>query len=396
MAKIPFLSDIDLTLNQLLQAKLENLAADPATPTESRLYYNTATKKIKYHNGTTWEDVVSGSDTRLTNARTPTAHVLATNVGLGAEQTMSGAAVGWVLRASGATTANFQQLAHADLANAGTNTHSQIDSHLGDATKHRVINDAGSSATELFSASKILQLIADINTTITGGLINKGGYNAATNVPALAATPIAGIKTGWTYVITTAGTFFTEAVQVGDMISAKQDSPTALAHWLLVNKNIPDIVQATTAAQGIVQLATNAEAITGTDTAKVVTPAALHAKVASETVIGLVELATPAEVAAGVDAVRAVTPAGLKSALGITTNLSVARKFASAAIGDGSTTSFVVNHALNTKFVTVFVIEEATPFNVVETEVRVTDANNVTVVFNTAPSTGQYRVVVIG
>lgn len=47
------------------------------------------------------------------------------------------------------------EIAHADLNGAGTSTHLDIDSHLGDATKHRVINDSGTAETELWSASKI-------------------------------------------------------------------------------------------------------------------------------------------------------------------------------------------------------------------------------------------------
>jgi hypothetical protein len=69
--------------------------------------------------------VVDDLDTRLTNSRTPTSHVIATNLALGAEHTISGAAAGMVLRASGASAANFQQLLHSDLGAVGVNTHSQ-------------------------------------------------------------------------------------------------------------------------------------------------------------------------------------------------------------------------------------------------------------------------------
>jgi hypothetical protein len=56
---------------------------------------------------------------------------------------------------------------------------------------------------------------------------------------------------------------------------------------------------ASTTVKGIVELATDAETITGTDTVRAVTPASLQAKVASETALGIVEAATTAEMNAG-------------------------------------------------------------------------------------------------
>lgn len=46
-------------------------------------------------------------------------------------------------------------ITHQNISGSGTNTHAQIDSHITDATLHRIINDGGTSATELWSASKI-------------------------------------------------------------------------------------------------------------------------------------------------------------------------------------------------------------------------------------------------
>lgn len=70
-------------------------------------------------------------------------------------------------------------------------------------------------------------------------------------------------------------------------------------------------VNATTGAPGTVELATNAETQTGTDAARVVTPAGLQSKVASTSAKGIAELATGSETLAGTDASRVVTPAGL-------------------------------------------------------------------------------------
>ena len=77
-----------------------------------------------------------------------------------------------------------------------------------------------------------------VSAAVVGGLIYKGGYDAATNTPNLDATPIAGIKTGWTYTVTADGLFFTEQVRVGDVLIAEVNSPTTLADWTTVQNNI--------------------------------------------------------------------------------------------------------------------------------------------------------------
>ena len=51
---------------------------------------------------------------------------------------------------------------HQDLTGAGTNTHSQIDSHIANEAIHREINDAGTSATDIWSAEKILAELSEV------------------------------------------------------------------------------------------------------------------------------------------------------------------------------------------------------------------------------------------
>ena len=76
------------------------------------------------------------------------------------------------------------------------------------------------------------------------------------------------------------------------------------------------VAGATETVAGIVELATSAETITGTDNSRAVHPAGLASLTATETRSGLIELATAAEAQALTDAVRALSPAGLASAFG--------------------------------------------------------------------------------
>ena len=88
-----------------------------------------------------------------------------------------------------------------------------------------------------------------VDSSIVGNLVFQGGYNAATNTPDLDVSPSASIKQGWAYVVTVAGNFFTEAVEVGDFLIAQQDAPTALADWVTVQNNV-DLATATTVGIG--------------------------------------------------------------------------------------------------------------------------------------------------
>jgi hypothetical protein len=100
-----------------------------------------------------------------------------------------------------------------------------------------------------------------------------------------------------------------------------------------------------------------------------------------------------------------VTSAGLEvvagqgivvDSTGVHVDLTVMPRKFSATIGDGTATSIAVTHSLNTRDVQVQIFATAAPYDTVYAEVSRTDANTVTVDFGQAPTSGQYRVVVVG
>jgi phage-related tail fiber protein len=86
---------------------------------------------------------------------------------------------------------------------------------------------------------------------------------------------------------------------------------------------------------------------------------------------------------------------GASTAATARSNLGTPGKFA-VSVGDGAATSIAVTHSLGTTDVLVQVHRVASPFDVVECDMQVTDTNTVTLLFASAPSSNQYRAVVVG
>jgi len=170
MAKRTFLADIDLNKNQLLNAKLHNLAVAPTLSAGDvgYIYYDTATKHSYIWDGSAWLQL---QDTNV-----------ATQI-------------------------------HASSAKATPHDNDEIG--IVDTEASNVLKKL------TWSANKTaLKTYFDTIYSPVGGLNYKGGYDADANNPDLDTSP-SGVKKGDTYTVTVAGTFFTEALQVGDMIIAE-------------------------------------------------------------------------------------------------------------------------------------------------------------------------------
>lgn len=196
--------------------------------------------------------------------------------------------------------------------------------------------------------------VANIN-DIAGLLDFKGGYDANTNTPNLDSSPTAGtIKKGDYYVVTAAGTFFTEPLEIGDSLFANIDDPASFSDWTLVQFNLTD---------------------------------------ATETRKGVAEIATQAETDAGTDDTRFVTPAKLKNASFLQGLTNLVNKYSTTTTIGTIAGAQTITHSLGTRDVVVNVYD-ATTFDQYSVEIVNTTINSVTIAANGANVS--VKVVVIG
>jgi hypothetical protein len=109
---------------------------------------------------------------------------------------------------------------------------------------------------------------------------------------------------------------------------------------------------------------------------------------ASESSAGIAEIATQGETDAGSDDTRIVTPNKLA-------NYSGRAKRYAVDVGDGSNTSITVTHNLNTRDVQVVVRRNSGAYDEVLVDWGAATVNTVVLVFATAPSSAQFRCIVL-
>lgn len=398
MAK-KFLTNLDLTKNQIVNVALHNLASAPGSPVAGQVYFNTTDKKIYYWDGTAWidisgdiRDVLGGNALTATNTNGEvTLDVNVDNVtieinadslrvkdlGITTAKIADSAVTTIKLNDNAVTFAKIQQIAGLRiLGNMGGTT-----ANVAEVT---VITDMANASSTTLATSQSIKTYIDGAVGALGNL--EGGWDASAGTFPTGSSPVAGTKKGDYWYVTVAGTVGGVTFNVGDVIIANKDgaSTTLAADWIALEVNRG---QATTTVLGLVTLATDAEVQAGTDTSKVVTPSGLNSRTATETRTGLAEIATQAEVNAGTDDQRFVTPLKLKTYLDASVG-----GFA-ANVGDGTATSFALSHGLGTRDVIVSIYDNST-FEEVITDVVLTSTSVVTVSFATAPANAAYRVVI--
>lgn len=381
MANKKFLVDIDLAKNQLLNAKLQNLASHPTVTSFDAgfVYWNTTDNLAYVWDGTQWTDF---SKTNLSLATAdPNTVGIDNDSGTGVilpAVTQSDAGV--------MTSADKTRLDKTVLTDDSTVKPSSYWSWVLDED-----NMISNSDTKLATQQSIKAYV-DAAVATADAFTIKGGIDCSLNPDYPAA------DAGDAYRVTVAGKIGGASgivVQSGDLIICFVDATASGSQAVVGNDWIVEQTNLEAASEtvpGYVELATSTETQTGTDNTRAVTPSGLQSKIATETAKGIIELATQAEVDAGTDSSRAVTPSTLQSKLSDS-------KY-SANIGDGSLTSITIaagTHGLGTSGDFIVQIREVATGNFVDCLISTNASTGlVTLIFNTAPALNALRIVIKG
>ncbi len=221
----------------------------------------------------------------------------------------------------------------------------------------------------------------------SGALIFQGGYDASV------APPSAGVKTGWTYAVTVAGTgggFFNPTLEVGDLIIANSDTPTTAADWTEINKNI-DVATAT--IQGIANFPTAGGLSVSAGAVSLADAGAGAGSVGSASQSLSITTDAKGRVTARSAQAIAITSSQVTNFATSVSSIIANTKFTDR-IGDGVSVSYIVPHNLSNINVMVQCFNNSTGETIYATVVRV-DPDNVQVDFRTPPAVGDIQVMVL-
>lgn len=379
MAQFKTLVDHNLNKNQLLNAVLHTLSSHPSDPRQGQTYYNSADQTVyTYTSSTGWLDLgeIHRTDLTARNVSATGATVIATftsntegHVTDITTRTMTLADLGFTGDSDATahpsypetdfTGGNIKIIQSIPITNGHIDGPITTRSLTGNDLGALVIDDGSTTSTlRTWSADKLHQRFTEIDNTISGALVYQGGYDATTNTPNLETPANNAVIQGFTYTVTVGGTFLGNNMEPGDMLIAEIDNPTASGDWTIVNKNIDEVLYATTS------------------------------------VSGKIEIATQAEVDAGTDEVRAVTPRTLSVLSTANENSSVY----TAHVGDGTATSWDLLHGLGTKDVMIQVYDDLSTSPNYGEEVGVSktrlSASTVRIKVNEAIASNELRVLV--
>ena len=420
-----FLTSIDLNKNELQNARIQNLAADPSTPVAGQVYYNTVANEMRIYNGTAFEAIgLNGVTADAAELNILDGATLTTTELNYVDGVTSGIQGQLNLKAP---LANPTFTGVVDIASTAT---IRFDGATADANKTTltVVDPTAGRTISLPNATGTVALVenklhdfalatasVDLNNQKITNLTDPANPQDAANKRYVDAA-VVGIdwKASVRAATVAAGTLATSFAngQVIDGVTLATGNRILIKDQATGSENGIYTVNATGAPTRATDADTAAE-ITASFAVFVEEGTANADSGYTLTNNGTVTIGTTAlvftqftglgQITAGNGLTKTANTLDVVGGLGIVANANdvaidtavVVRKYA-VAIGDGTATSITVTHNLNTRDVTVGVYASASTYDEVECDIQHTTADTVTLLFSVAPTAGQYRAVVHG
>jgi len=381
-----FLTNIDLNTNELQNAVIQNLSSAPSSGNkEGRIYYDSTTHVLRYYGAdNAWYNIAAGgtaaSTVTLTGDVTGTANV--------------DPATG-IITLSTTIDSSFATKSYAD--NAASTAQSNSESYTNSAITTEVSNRNSAIATALSDAEsytdgKISSEVADRNSAIATAKSQAESYtdsSISTEVTnrnnAISSAISSATTTIESYAENAASTAQSNAEAYTDNKFTDFTDPTfnsvTVTNDVTVNGNLDVKGTITAVNKQEIDISDNTIVLNSNFTSGSPSQdAAIQVKRGSANTVGIVWSEGNQD--------WTLTNDGNHY-------FGIARK-AVFTVGDASNTSFDVVHNLGTQDITVAVRMNNSDYELVETDVKMKDANTVTIAFTDAPALNAYKVIIVG